>query len=98
MDAEEGRLALERPLALELVHEAGELEQAPGSRGGAPGGDRPEEERDVAARAKEERNGGGEDGVLGELRGRDEMRKEAVVRGPRKAVEGRDEDDRDDRR
>ena len=98
VDPEEGRLALERPLPLELVHESGELEQAPAGRGGAPGGDRPEEERDVAPGAQEERNGRGEDGVLGELRGRDEVRQEAVVRGAREPVERRDEDDRDDRR
>src|SRR5919197_1522058 len=91
------RTSPRRPLALELAHEAGELEQPPGRRGGAPAGDRPEEERDVAARAQQERDGGREDGVLGELRGRDEVREEAVVRRPREPVEGRGEDDHDDR-
>ena len=94
VDAEERGLALERPLALELRDEAGELEQAPGARCRAPRGHAPEQELDVTASAEQERDGGGEDCVLGELRRRHEVRHEAVVLRPREPVEGRRDDHR----
>ena len=97
VDAEERGLALERSLPLELVHKPGELEQSPDGRGRAPRGDRPEQEGDVPPRAQEERDGGGEDSVLGELRGRDEVGQEPVVLRPRQAVERRRDDHRQER-
>ncbi len=54
MDADEGRLALPRPLPLELCDEAEELERSDRRRGDAPGDDRAEERRRVAHRADEQ--------------------------------------------
>ena len=98
VDAEERRLALERPLALELVHESGELQQSPGRRRGAPERDCPEQDVEVPAGAQKERHGQREDRVLDELRRRHEVRQEPVVGGPRERVDGGRDDHRQEER
>jgi hypothetical protein len=97
VDADEGRLALQRPTALELVDEPGELQQSPRRGRGAPGGDRPEQGPELSLRTQEERQSRREDRVLGELGSRDEVDEEAVIVLPEQWIERSGDDERQER-
>ena len=79
VDPDERRLALARPLALELRDDAEELEQAPPGRGDAPRHERPEEGYRFPRRPHDEDRCGQERGVPRELRDADRVRCEGVL-------------------
>ena len=97
VDADERRLPLARPLALELGDDAEELEEPPRGRRDAPGDDCAQQRNRVRSGADEEHGRREKAGVPGELRDADRVDAERVVLPEQRRRRERDRADEDER-